>query len=178
LRTTQIGSGAIKAEIDNVNLGVLFDDVKVLFDSPAPGGLSIKWDYPSNLPVVKTDSEKVTHVLQTLIENAIKFTHNGQVVISARYLARAKIAKFRVVDTGVGIAKESLPYIFNMFRQVDSSDTRPHGGIGLGLYIAKKYTEMIGGTIRVRSKPGKGSIFTVIVPAEIKTKAENLTGHC
>ena len=61
-----------------------------------------------------------------------------------------------------------------MFRQVDSSASRPHGGIGLGLYIAKKYLEMIGGRLKVKSKVGKGSIFTVIIPVENKSEIDQL----
>ncbi|HUF40822.1 MAG TPA: ATP-binding protein, partial [Verrucomicrobiae bacterium] len=91
--------------------------------------------------------------------------------ISARYLAESKLVKFKVSDTGVGIAKESLPYVFDIFRQADSSDTRAHGGVGLGLYIVKKYTEIIGGRIRVKSEVGKGSIFTLTIPAEVEVKA-------
>ncbi|MPZ76738.1 MAG: GAF domain-containing protein [Deltaproteobacteria bacterium] len=175
LRTTQIESGAIKAKMDNANLGVFLDELKMAFDIPMSNDLTIDWDYPSDLPIVATDSEKLKQVLQSLIDNAIKFTNKGQIVISARYLAQARIVKFKVADTGIGIAKEALPYIFDMFRQADSSDSRPHGGVGLGLYIVKKYTEMIGGKISVRSEVGEGSIFTVIIPAEIQSSSPDLT---
>ena len=173
LQTTQIGSGTIKAEKGSTNLRVLFGDLQTLFAMRTSNGLRINWDYPSILPIIKTDGEKLTHVLETLIHNAIKFTHKGQVVISARYLAKLDLIKIKVADTGIGISRESLPYIFDMFRQVDSSASRPHGGIGLGLYIANKYLEMIGGRLKVKSKLGKGSIFTVIIPAENKNQREN-----
>jgi len=75
-----------------------------------------------------------------------------------------KAAEFKIVDTGIGIEQEKLPFIFEMFHQLDSSETRNHGGVGLGLYIVKKYTEVLGGRIQVTSELGKGSAFTVTIP--------------
>jgi signal transduction histidine kinase len=123
-------------------------------------------DYSRDLPVVKIDREKLRHILQNLIANASKFTAKGHIAVTARYLKVERILEFKVADTGVGIPEEALPLIFERFHQVDSSETRRYGGVGMGLYIVKKFTEFLGGTVEVESQPGKGSAFTVRLPVE------------
>jgi signal transduction histidine kinase len=113
---------------------------------------------------MRTDGDKLKHILQNLINNAIKFTDEGRIAVSARCSCESKMAEFKVADTGTGIHKDLLPSIFEMFRQLDSSATRTHGGAGLGLYIVKQYTEALGGKIHVESEVGAGSVFTVTIP--------------
>lgn len=79
--------------------------------------------------------------------------------------------EFKVADTGIGIPKEILPSIFERFRQVDSSDARVYGGVGLGLYIAKKYANLIGGTIQVESRLGQGSTFALRIPCQLPSSS-------
>ena len=99
-----------------------------------------------------------------LLNNALKFTHKGDVSVSAQHLRDHHRMEFKITDTGIGIAQEKLPIIFEKFRQVDSSETRNYGGVGLGLYIVKQYVDGLGGMIEVDSTVGKGSSFTVTLP--------------
>ena len=166
LRATQIGNGEVKAEWARTDLGQLLDEIKSTYDLPATNELTLNWDFPSDLPTVETDSEKLRHILVNLIHNAIKFTEKGCITIGARHLPKSKTLRFTVADTGPGIPRESLPIIFDKFHQLDSSNTRTHGGLGLGLYIVKKYTELLGGEIEVKSELDRGSTFTVTIPYE------------
>lgn len=166
LEATKIEAGAVKAKRDKVALGKFLDELRSAYDVPLEKELTLTWDYPLDLPLVKTDGEKLKHILQNLINNAIKYTDRGAVKISTQCLPGAKVVKFKVADTGIGIPKDEMPFIFEMFRQVEGSQARSSGGVGLGLHIVKKFTELIGGEIEVESEPGKGSIFTVTMPCE------------
>lgn len=166
LAATSIEAHAVKVEAKEVSLGSFLDDLRSTYETPLNKELTLQWNYPPALPTMRTDGEKLKHILENLINNAVKFTDHGKVTISARYNPKAKAVDFRVADTGIGIQKEILPSIFEMFRQADSSETRLYGGVGLGLYIAKQFTEMLGGRIGVESELGKGSTFTVTIPLE------------
>jgi signal transduction histidine kinase len=89
---------------------------------------------------------------------------------------KPQAVEFKVSDTGIGIPKEKLPMIFEMFRQVDSSATRPQGGVGLGLFIVKEFAGYLEGDILVQSEVGRGSTFTLTLPdkgrAEISMRGE------
>lgn len=145
------------------------DQLRTTYDDRLqPEGLILRWDYPRDLPLVQTDWAKLRVVLQNLIGNAIKFTGTGTVTVSALVYqigGSSNWVEFKVADTGVGISEEQLPFIFEKFQQADTSQTRTYGGAGMGLYIGKKFTELLGGTVEVETEPGKGSTFTVKIPA-------------
>ena len=166
LQVSCIEAQMILPEIHETNFWEFLYELKSYYDYPIAKEVRLDWDFPSDLPILLADRGKLKHVLQNLINNAIKFTDHGSVTISARYLTDKKIMEFKVADTGIGIPKDLLPTIFERFRQADSSDTRAYGGVGLGLYIVKKLTHILGGTIQVESKAGQGSIFTLRFPSE------------
>jgi signal transduction histidine kinase len=165
LEATRIGAGAVEVKTEEVELGRFLDELKSLYNTPLEKNVSLLWDSPSDLPSIRTDGGKVKHIVQNLIDNAIKFTEKGSVKISCRYLPKNNAAEFKVADTGSGIPEESLPSIFEMFRQANCSQTKPSRGVGLGLYIVKQFVELLGGKIEADSKLGKGSTFTVTLPS-------------
>jgi len=125
-------------------------------------GVTLAWPAPPPLPRLYSDAAKIKVVLKNLLVNAAKFTHEGSITLSARPHERA--VELAVAYTGVGIAPELLPVIFDAFRQA-GDDVPLHGGVGLGLYIVRRLLEELGGSVQVDSTPGAGSTFRVWVPA-------------
>jgi signal transduction histidine kinase len=167
LDLTRIEAGEISLQKEEIRLPEYLQAMKlnceVILDKP----LSLQWSFSPDLPTIISDKTKLTIILQNLINNAIKFTDKGSIQVSTRWHADKKALELEIADTGAGIPKEALPIIFDKFRQVDSSITRVHGGIGLGLHIVKAFTEMLRGTVAVKSEVNKGSTFTLTLPVEI-----------
>jgi signal transduction histidine kinase len=191
LETARIESSRIRLEYRDTPVNAFLDDLRDTYRIPSGKNLTLTWVYPAAPAVMKTDPDKLSQILQNLINNAIKFTPEGEIRVSARLgssrhqeatAVRAPGAKaqedrafiaaeatpangdwieFEVADTGIGIPEGSVPTVFQMFEQVDSSKTRAYGGAGLGLYIAKTFSELLGGELSVKSRVGKGSTFTV-----------------
>src|SRR5262249_32126951 len=116
---------------------------------------------------VLADADRLQQVVWNLVSNAVKFTpQGGRVDVELRHGADPAEAAIGVTDTGAGIAADFLPHVFERFRQADARATREHGGLGLGLAIAKHLVEMHGGTIQAWSDGiGKGATFKVALPA-------------
>ena len=127
------------------------------------GGLELGVDVPAQPVLLRTDRRKLTQVVLNLMSNAVKFTERGSV--SATLAAEDDAIVVRIVDTGIGVAPDAIDRIFEPFTQVDSSRTRRQGGSGLGLTVAARFVRLLGGRIEVASEPGRGSTFTVRLPA-------------
>jgi signal transduction histidine kinase len=111
---------------------------------------------------VTSDIDKARQILSHLVGNAIKFTDQGEVVLSIEQ--HGAEVYFTVTDTGIGIAQEDVGRLFRPFVQLDASLTRRHGGTGLGLHIAQRLTALLGGRLEVESELGQGSRFALVLP--------------
>ena len=126
--------------------------------------LALKTELAPRLPTLRTDRAKVKQILMNLISNALKFTPSGAVTVTAKLSKRREEVQLAVTDTGIGIAEKDQETVFQDFRQVDNSPTRQYGGTGLGLAICRRLANVLGGEIRLVSKVGKGSTFTLELP--------------
>ena len=127
----------------------------------------IHLDSENPLGLVTADSTKLRQIIFNLLSNAAKFTENGVVTLDVNRTHNDWI-ELKVIDTGIGMTPEQAQKIFQEFTQADESTTRKYGGTGLGLPISRHFAEMMGGSIRVESIPGRGSTFIVRLPADVK----------
>jgi two-component system, sensor histidine kinase ChiS len=143
-------------------------DIAIELTRPIVGGKSILVvnNVDRNIPEITVDEDRLQQIIINLLRNAIKFTSRGRITVSAsvRDSGGDRALELSVSDTGIGIPGERLPDIFKPFEQVDGSDSRQYGGIGIGLSIAKELIELHRGTITVESVPGEGSVFTITLP--------------
>jgi len=170
LEITKIESGTVSVEAHSVDLKSLIAELKSDYMLPADGDVALAWDDTGELPSIITDRLKLKQILTNLINNALKFTEQGSVTVSADVSPEKSRVEIRVSDTGAGIPTELLPFVFDKFRQIDSATTRNYSGAGLGLYIVKNFVRILGGTIDVRSRVGEGSVFTVTFPVALDSR--------
>lgn len=171
LDLARIDAGAVSPEREEFSLVELLRELRVNYEPPLDKPVALQWFIPADLPAMCSDQTKLRIILQNLINNAIKFTDEGTIRFSARPTADHSMVEFEITDSGIGIPKETVPFIFDKFRQGDSSSTRQRGGIGLGLHLVKVFAESLGGTISVKSQPGQGSTFTLVLPTGAAGKA-------
>ncbi len=133
--------------------------------------VSLIFEEPDALPRIYTDDKKLSQILRNFISNALKFTTDGEVRVTARLVGEGTV-EFAVTDTGIGIAKEHLPALFSDFVQIDTRIQKRLRGTGLGLSLAKKFATLLGGTVGVVSEVGHGSRFWVQIPTHYSTKIE------
>jgi len=128
--------------------------------------LSIDVTVDADLPVIVTDRARLAHVLVNLLANAVKFTpEGGRITVAARRAGEG--VQVSVADTGIGIPAGELGRIFEAFHQVDGSASRAHGGVGLGLALVRRLVTSLKAEITVESVEGRGSTFTVRLPAAL-----------
>ncbi|KJS03251.1 MAG: hypothetical protein VR65_03340 [Desulfobulbaceae bacterium BRH_c16a] len=163
LDLSRVESGREEMRLTCFAMGALAGEVvEMLAPLAREKGIVLENLVEEDLPVITSDADKVRHILQNLIGNAVKFTDAGSVEISARQVDNRLAVVVR--DTGIGIAAAHLPRIFEEFRQADEGTSRRYGGTGLGLAIANRYAALLHGGITVESTPGQGSTFTLWLP--------------
>jgi PAS domain S-box-containing protein len=163
LDISRIESGRVELEVHQVDLNdmllKMMDIMKPLADMK---NIELTYRGSDIKDSIMSDEQKLIHILQNLVSNAIKFTEKGHVEISVT--EKASSVSIAVSDTGIGIEESSLVHIFEEFAQADNTVSRKFGGTGLGLSIAKKNAELLSGNITVKSTVGQGSVFTVEIP--------------
>ena len=162
LDIARIESGRVQLTLTSIDPGeTCARALETVRPLAAERGLELKAGY-DGLPRIFTDDDKLQQILINLLSNAVKFTDRGRVELEVA--AAADQVRFTVRDTGVGIAPEVLPHIFDKFRQADGSSTRRFEGTGLGLAICRSLARILGGEITVESQVGRGSVFTLTLP--------------
>ncbi len=178
LDLSKIESGTVGIEIGEMPLDSLRLHLERTFRQLASEkDLSFQVDFANDLPdTIRTDEKRLQQVVLNLLSNAFKFTSEGGVTLEVRraergwtpahpVLAEADgVIEIAVTDTGIGIPEDKQRLIFEAFQQADGTTSRKYGGTGLGLSISREIANLLGGEIQVRSKPGKGSTFTLYVP--------------
>ncbi|WP_334059519.1 ATP-binding protein [Alteromonas sp. S005] len=181
LDLSKIESGMSEIDVTEFDLDSMLNDLITLLGTNASAN-STRLVYKSkNLEsvAVTSDITKLRQIIINLVSNAIKFTHKGTVSISAKLKQSSTetMSDNRLViavkDTGIGIEAERLEHIFDKFTQSDSSITRKYGGTGLGLAIAKQLAQILGGDIKVVSKVGEGSCFTVTANVQSRLMSDS-----
>ena len=125
--------------------------------------------FDNDLGKMFADRNRVKQTIMNLLSNACKFTEDGTVGLSSQRVKRGDVEwiLFSVRDTGIGLTEDQIRHIFQEFKQADSSTTRKYGGTGLGLSISRRFCQMMGGEISVKSDYGKGSTFTIQLPEKV-----------
>jgi signal transduction histidine kinase/DNA-binding response OmpR family regulator/CHASE3 domain sensor protein len=165
LDLSKIEAGHMDIRPETMSVKQMADNLTKLFRPLADQkGLELAVEIAQGMSdFIESDRQRLEQVLKNLLSNAFKFTERGSVRFIARPMGNDVVA-FSVIDTGIGISQEQQPAIFDAFRQADSTISRKYGGTGLGLSISRELTRLLGGSITMESAPGKGSIFTVILP--------------
>jgi signal transduction histidine kinase len=167
LDISRIEAGRMPLQLSTVNLSDLVSEVRAELEPIIlRTKLTITVSIQKGLRPIRTDRQKLKQILLNLLSNALKFTHQGGVTMSARRVPGERTVAISVADTGIGIAPADQDKIFEDFRQLDNSPTRAYGGTGLGLSICRRLAQMLNGQLAVESKVRKGSTFTLTLPLQ------------
>ena len=168
LDLAKVESGRMEAFPEDIDIDNLIDEVSgTAHPLMEKNNNTLSIECSGQLGRAHQDLTKLRQTLFNLLSNAAKFTHNGTITLHVERTVEAGVDWLTLVvsDTGIGIPVDKLDHVFEEFSQADSSTTRDYGGTGLGLAISRRFCELLGGSLNVASKPGKGSTFTMRIPA-------------
>lgn len=173
---SKVEAGELVLEETDFELDEILESISsVVAERSAAKCLELIFEVPTDLPRnFRGDPLRLSQILINLANNAVKFTETGEVCIATKLLEKSEtsaLLRFSVRDTGIGITDEQLKKLFRSFQQADESTTRKFGGTGLGLAISQKLAGMMGGTIRVKSEPGKGTTFWLDLKLELAERS-------
>ena len=172
LDLAKVDAGRISISPEWFEMVDLFSALRGMFRPiVGSGGVSLIFEEPDQVPPIYTDDKKLAQILRNFISNALKFTLEGEVRVSAQII-EGRMIEFAVTDTGIGIAADHLPALFSDFVQLDTRIQKRLRGTGLGLSLARKFAELLRGSVAVQSELGKGSRFSVLIPARYSADAE------
>jgi signal transduction histidine kinase len=172
LDLSKIEAGRMELNLDTFALPPLIDEVvKTIEPLAAKNGNHVAVHCDAAIGMIHADQMRLRQALLNLMSNANKFTEKGTVTIAARQKQEngRDWVTFSVADTGIGMTPEQLDRLFQEFSQASSKTASKYGGTGLGLVISQRFCQMMGGDITVASEPGKGSVFTVRLPASAES---------
>jgi len=177
LDLSRIESGMMHIESLPFNLRELLDSLATMMNVKAISqNLYLTTEVDQSIPqILKGDAVRLTQILINLLSNALKFTHEGGVSIKVECQEKKEekvFVRFIISDTGIGVDPARQKNIFERFHQAQPETTRRYGGTGLGLSIVKQLVEIQNGTISIDSEPGRGSVFTVVLPYQISGETE------
>ncbi len=179
LDLSRIDAGRLELTLEPLDLAAVIAEVATLTKGQAAeAGLALLTEVPTDLPRVRADRSRLRQILLNVIGNAIKFTERGEIRVAASPDSDGIRVRIDVADTGIGIATEQQPLLFEKFRQLDASHTRKHGGAGLGLAISKALVERMGGRIHLQSEGlGTGTTVTLelLVASDASTDVASIT---
>jgi signal transduction histidine kinase len=175
LDLSKIEAGKMDLFLEEFDVAVMLAEARATIEPLVAGnGNTLELLADPALGVMRSDQVKVRQALFNLLSNAAKFTRGGRITLQARRLAGedGDRLEFEVSDTGIGMTTEQVARLFQPFSQADSSTTRYYGGTGLGLAITRHFCRLLGGDVAVESERGKGSTFTVTLPAVPREREE------
>ena len=173
LDLSKIEAGKMELNLDHFDLTAFINDtVSAIQPAAAKNSNNLSVEYAPNIGTIFTDANKLKQSLLNVLDNACKFTKDGQIRLAVEIESRNDNdwVQFTISDTGIGISDEQTRHLFSEFTQADSSTTKSYEGTGLGLALSQRFCELMGGHITFTSKLGKGSIFCISIPRNVKVK--------